>query len=75
MTRPSVAAALPVVRALHQRYESCVIDPAGRCTRWSHDHDIRCWRCDVPLDDADVVTLAGVDHCVACAERETGEVR
>ncbi len=35
----------------------------------------RCWRCDVPLDDADVVTLAGVGFCVACAERETGEVR
>ncbi len=45
--------------------------PAGRL-----DPDaLRCWRCTLPLDPVDVVTLAGVGFCVACAERETGEVR
>ncbi len=34
-----------------------------------------CWRCTVPLDPSDVVTLAGVGFCVACAERETGEAQ
>jgi hypothetical protein len=35
----------------------------------------RCFSCVTPLDPADVVDMAGVPHCVACAERETGEVR
>ncbi len=32
---------------INVRYEQCVIDAKGNCTRWSHDHGPRfeCWGC------------------------------
>jgi hypothetical protein len=105
MTRPSVAAALPVLRSLGDprpvacdgfpltpladRCQECLsplCDDGSRCPA-CHGRGIgedvrralapapRCFPCLTPLDPADVVDLAGVPHCLPCAERETGEGR